>query len=206
MTQERFQRSLLRPFKGDPDTLIGSFRAIYGRPRPYRLPDGRQIASTREPVWERESRLLGHLTAPGTDANGEAFLQKWRLSLEEAQALSPLAALRESYERLLASHECCQPKVGCLVGNLAAEISGSSPACQEAMARVIASWREDFATYLRRGQSLREVRTDATAEALADFFWCAWEGSLLAMKIQGSTVPVRQCLAFLFNEVLPPRG
>ncbi len=137
---------------------------------------------------------------------GEAFLQKWRLSLEGASARSPLAALRESYEQLLASHECCQPKVGCLVGNLAAEISSSSPACQEAMARVIASWREGFTEYLRRGQGLGEVRTDVTAEALADFFWCAWEGSLLAMKIQGSTTPVQQCLTFLFNEVIPPRG
>ncbi len=137
---------------------------------------------------------------------GEAFLLKWGASLDEAKGPTPLAALRQSYEFLIEAHECCQPKVGCLVGNLAAEISGSSPACQAAMAAVIGAWRERFCQYLRQGQALGEVRDDVSAEALADFFWFAWEGSLLAMKIQGSTEPVRQCLAFLFNDVFPPRG
>lgn len=102
MTQERFQRSLLRPFKGDPDTLIGLFRVIYGRPRPYRLPDGRQIAPTREPVWEREGQLLVHLTAPGTDANGEAFLQKLILRR---------VSVAEYEEGQLADPERCETKL-----------------------------------------------------------------------------------------------
>lgn len=134
---------------------------------------------------------------------GEAFLLKWGASLGAADGGHPLAALRHSYEQLLDCHACCQPKVGCLVGNLAAEISGSSPACREAMVTVIAAWRKRFAEYLRRGQALGEVRVDVPAEALADFFWCAWEGSLLAMKIQGSTEPVRKCLEVLFETVLP---
>ena len=137
---------------------------------------------------------------------GEAFLLKWGESLEAADGGRPLGALRQSYEQLLEGHDCCQPKIGCLVGNLAAEISGSSPACREAMVTVIAAWRKRFAEYLHRGQALGEVRADVSPEALADFFWVAWEGSLLAMKIQGSTKPVRQCLAFLFNEVFPSRG
>jgi TetR/AcrR family transcriptional repressor of nem operon len=137
---------------------------------------------------------------------GEAFLRQWGADLEGAEGPSPLATLRQSYEFLIDAHEGCQPKVGCLLGNLAAEIGGSSPACQAALASVIAVWRDRFTGYLRRGQALGEVRTDVEAEALAAFFWCAWEGSLLAMKIQGSTEPVRQCLAFLFNDVFPPRG
>jgi len=137
---------------------------------------------------------------------GEAFLQKWGASLEAANHQGPLAALRHSYKQLLQGHECCQPKLGCLVGNLAAEISGSSPACREAMISVIAAWRERFTDYLRRGQALNQVRADLPAEALADFFWVAWEGSLLAMKIQGSTDPVRRSLDFLFTDVLTPKG
>lgn len=137
---------------------------------------------------------------------GEAFLQKWGASLMAAEHKGPLAALRQSYEGLLEGHECCQPKLGCLVGNLAAEISGSSPACREAMIAVIAAWRERFTQYLRQGQALHQVRADIPAEALADFFWVAWEGSLLAMKIQGRTEPVRRCLDFLFTDVLTPKG
>ena len=137
---------------------------------------------------------------------GEAFLEQWSASLNGAKDLSPLAALRHSYQCLIEGHECCQPKVGCLVGNLAAEISGSSPACQEAMVAVIGVWRSHFSEYLRKGQALGEVRNDVDAQVLTDFFWYAWEGSLLGMKIQGTTEPVRQCLAFLFNDVLPSRG
>lgn len=137
---------------------------------------------------------------------GEAFLQRWEALLQAAADRSPLAALRASYEQLVEGHECCQSKVGCLVGNLAAEISGSSPACREAMEAVIAIWRTRFAEYLRQGQACGEVRRDEDPAVLADFFWVAWEGSLLAMKIQGSTAPVRRSLAFLFNDVLAPRG
>ena len=46
--------------------------------------------------------------------------------------------------------------------------------------------RERFVTYLRRAQAEGEARTDLSAEEMADFFWNAWEGSLLRMKIENS--------------------
>jgi len=137
---------------------------------------------------------------------GEAFLQRWNARLASVPDPSPLAALRHSYDQLVVAHDCCQPRIGCLVGNLAAEISASSPACQQAMVAVIALWRARFSDYLRQGQELGEVRGDVSSEELADHFWFAWEGSLLAMKIHGSTEPVRRCLDFFFNDVFPPRG
>lgn len=59
-----YRRTLLNPFKGDPDTLVGSIAVAYGRPRPYLLPDGRQVAYTREPAWTDEGVPLAHLPLP----------------------------------------------------------------------------------------------------------------------------------------------
>ncbi len=70
MAQDPSTRTLLRPFKDDPDALVGSLTVAYGRPRPYLLPDGRQVAYTREPAWTREGTPLGHLPAPDSRPEG----------------------------------------------------------------------------------------------------------------------------------------
>lgn len=129
---------------------------------------------------------------------GEQAAARWADNLKSAPA-SPLGTLRHHYQTGIARYEQCSSKTGCLVGNLAAEISESSELCRDTLRTVMNASRERFVKYLRQAQELGEARTDLSAEEMADFFWNAWEGSLLRMKIENSTTPVRHCIDLMFE-------
>ena len=114
----------------------------------------------------------------------------------------PLAALRSSFEGILFYHEQSEVRTGCLIGNLAAEISASSDLCRQTMHQATLAWKDRVTALVRQGQAQGTIRGDVAPEALADFIWNAWEGALLHMKITGSTVPVRECIRLLFDVFL----
>jgi len=116
----------------------------------------------------------------------------------------PLAALKNSFEMILAYHENSEVRTGCLIGNLAAEISESSDLCRQEMCHAAVVWKDRVSDYIKQGQSLGTVRNDITAEALTEFVWNAWEGALLNMKLAESTAPVRECITLLFDFFLKP--
>lgn len=117
----------------------------------------------------------------------------------------PLAALKNSFEMILAHHEQSEVRTGCLIGNLAAEISESSDLCRQKMRHAAVVWKDRVSEYIRQGQSVATVRNDITAEALTEFVWNAWEGALLNMKLVESTAPVKECITLLFDFFLKPQ-
>ena len=93
---------------------------------------------------------------------------------------------------------------GCLVGNLAAELGGSMELPRQAMAEAMHGTRDALSSALSRAQQQGQIRTDLSAEDLADFLFNAWEGSLLRMKIEGSVEPLRSCVSFALDEFFQP--
>jgi TetR/AcrR family transcriptional repressor of nem operon len=129
---------------------------------------------------------------------GDQATQRWNENLLSAPQ-SPLATLRHHYETGIANYERSTTRSGCLIGNLAAEISESSELCRDTLRAVMDAPRARFASYLQQAQAAGEARTDLSAEEMADFFWNAWEGSLLRMKIENSAAPVRRCMELMFE-------
>lgn len=134
----------------------------------------------------------------------DGFAVTWSKYFAEGPQ-QPLAALRYTYERLISYHEQCEVKAGCLLGNFAAEMAESSEVCRITLQEVVSGWRKRFVSYLRKAQADGTVRTDLSAEQLADFFWNAWEGALLRMKIERSTAPVRACVNLMFDHFFLPQ-
>ncbi|MBU0944612.1 MAG: TetR/AcrR family transcriptional regulator [Proteobacteria bacterium] len=116
----------------------------------------------------------------------------------------PLAALRNSFEMILSHHEQSEVRTGCLVGNLAAEISEASDLCRQKMHHATITWKNRVAGYIRQGQRMGTIRDDIPSDGLTDFIWNAWEGALLNMKIVKSTAPVKECIRLLFDFFLKP--
>ncbi len=116
----------------------------------------------------------------------------------------PLAALRNSFQMIISHHEQCEVRTGCLIGNLAAEISEASDLCRQKMHQATKAWKNRVSDYIRQGQSQGTIRNDISANALTDFIWNAWEGALLNMKIVESTAPVKECVRLLFDFFLKP--
>jgi len=60
-------------------------------------------------------------------------------------------------------------KCGCLMGNLAAELSDHSKLISDRLSSIFAGWTRALATCIRDAQRAGEVRTDIEADALAAF-------------------------------------
>ncbi|MBI5908208.1 MAG: TetR family transcriptional regulator C-terminal domain-containing protein [Burkholderiales bacterium] len=116
----------------------------------------------------------------------------------------PLAAIRYAFAQMIAYHERAKSRAGCLVGNFAAEMAEASPLCRDEMAAAMKGWSERLTLLIRRAQIAGEVRKDISAAALAAFFWDAWEGALLRMKVVNSPAPLKQTVALMLDHLLTP--
>jgi TetR/AcrR family transcriptional repressor of nem operon len=127
---------------------------------------------------------------------------QWDICLKDAP-VDPLAALHHLFNKFIAHHEqaACP---GCLVGNFAAEVSENSEPCRAELAAVMGAWRERLAGLIRRAQEAGSVRTDLDALMLASFFWDAWEGALLRMKVEHSARPLREALSLMLDTFFKP--
>ncbi|MEO0458162.1 MAG: TetR family transcriptional regulator C-terminal domain-containing protein [Cyanobacteria bacterium P01_A01_bin.114] len=110
-----------------------------------------------------------------------------------------LAALKHFFEQETQRHQAI--RAGCLIGNLGAELGGSSEPCQQAMLEGLQSMKQQFLQTLKRGQIQSTIRDDIAAEVLADFLVNAYEGALLRMQVEQSVEPIRQ-LGTLLNGYL----
>lgn len=125
------------------------------------------------------------------------------LSVDKDNALAALGGFFEA----VAAHWQDEHGMGCLLGNLGAELGCSKGACRQAMLDGMDGMRQRFAAVLTRGQELGQVRTDVTAVELADLVLSAYEGALLRARIAGIAEPIRALShSFVNSLVASPRA
>ena len=96
-------------------------------------------------------------------------------------------------------YDCSESQKGCLLGNLAAEISAASDKCRNALAVAIKSFKEVLIERIIIGQANGEFTTAIAPERIADLIWNNWQGSLLELKVKKSIEPLQNNLQTLFN-------
>ncbi|NET35164.1 MAG: TetR family transcriptional regulator, partial [Cyanothece sp. SIO1E1] len=101
-----------------------------------------------------------------------------------------LTTLKNFFEQEIRRHQ--EVKAGCIMGNLGAELGGSSELCQQALLEGFQGMKQQFFHTLKRGQAQGTIRKDVSAEELADFLINAYEGALLRMQVEQSVAPIRQ--------------
>jgi len=129
----------------------------------------------------------------------------WTTLIAKGPDDDPLKMLRNAFESMIQSQDARRIKTGCLIGNLAGELAESSELCRVTLESVTVTWCDRVAYHLERAQVQGTVRRDIKAAELAQFCWDAWEGSLLRMKIENSTEPIRHCVSLLFDVFLKPQ-
>jgi TetR/AcrR family transcriptional repressor of nem operon len=134
----------------------------------------------------------------------KTHMAQWEILLEAEDNGDSYLALSTVFVQLAASYENADPKKGCLLGNLAGEISEASEECRVALQVAVGDFKKILEQRLLSGQQSGKVRADLSAERLADLVWDAWQGSLLRMKIEKSAEPVRNTLDILFDKMLIP--
>ncbi|MGZ8225984.1 MAG: TetR family transcriptional regulator C-terminal domain-containing protein [Methylococcaceae bacterium] len=120
-----------------------------------------------------------HLESPDTDA---------------------LTALQRYFNELITELEKNHFKGGCLLGNLMGEVGDTSDLCREALQTATHRYRDSLKAGLARAQREGAVRTDKSAEDMADLLVNTWQGALLRMKIEQSSQPLKQCCQDLLGD------
>ncbi len=122
----------------------------------------------------------------------EPFLVQLQAYLQNPQYDS-LDAIKAYFDELIDELERQQFKGGCLLGNLMGELGDTSDICRESLQRAVAAYRDLLKTGLTRAQMEGLIRSDLSAEKMADLLVNAWQGALLRMKIEKSVAPLKDC-------------
>lgn len=129
----------------------------------------------------------------------EPFIQQLSRHLSNRD-IDALTAIQRYFGELIVELEKADFKGGCLLGNLIGEIGDNSELCRESLQSAVRKYRNVLAAGLTEAQGQGRVRTDRTAESMADLLVNAWQGALLRMKIEQSTEPLKQCCRDLLED------
>jgi TetR/AcrR family transcriptional repressor of nem operon len=80
------------------------------------------------------------------------------------------------------------------------EIGDTSDMCQKSLQSAVNRYRDLLQAGLSSAQQQGTVRTDKSAEDMADLLVNAWQGALLRMKIEKSSAPLKQCCQDLLGD------
>jgi TetR/AcrR family transcriptional repressor of nem operon len=138
------------------------------------------------------------------DQYAEGLRKNWAEMISSAPP-GPLDAIRHVFGQLIAKHESDACWKGCLVGNFAAEMAEASELCRQRLGAAMKGWRSALAKMVGAAQEAGEVRQDMDAAVLAGLIWDVWEGAILRMKVEQSTIPLRQSTDLVLNHLLRPQ-
>ena len=128
------------------------------------------------------------------------YRERLKSILEDPQ-YSPLTRLRNYFEwkiEDMAAHRCND---GCLIGNLAQELSTQNETFRDRLNGVFAEWEQYFARCLQAAYQAGEIPSDRSEE-LAKFILSSWEGAILQAKVTKSVVPMQTFVRVLFERIL----
>ena len=135
----------------------------------------------------------------------EDFADKYQQKLKdilEDHRFSPLTRLRNLFELKIADMENCQCAEGCLIGNLAQELSAQNELFRDRLSQVFAEWEECFSQCLQAAYEAGEIADNSQIDNLAKFILSSWEGAILQAKVTKSLLPMETFVKILFEQVL----
>ncbi|MGB3639571.1 MAG: TetR family transcriptional regulator C-terminal domain-containing protein [Rivularia sp. (in: cyanobacteria)] len=129
------------------------------------------------------------------------YQDKLKQLVEDGQS-SPLTKLRNLFELKIAEMEARHCTDGCLIGNLAQELSAQNELFRVSLNQVFADWEEYFLKCLQAAREAGEISQDSNLDDLAQFILSGWEGAILQAKVTKSVLPMQTFVKVLFERVL----
>jgi TetR/AcrR family transcriptional repressor of nem operon len=125
-----------------------------------------------------------------------------RLDVLIQPGLPPRQRLRMYFEQVTTEIAELGFTCGCLIGNMAAELSDHSPVIAAQISAIFACWSRLVGDCIQEAQAAGEIKSDADPEVLAAFVLNAWEGAVLRARIEKGDRPLRQFVDTLFTVLL----
>lgn len=106
------------------------------------------------------------------------------------QEMSARARLESFHLRVKSTFGTMPGMAGCPLGNMTLELAGIDTDFQIKLDQGFRRLTECFAQVIEQGQDSGEFTRRQSAESLAEFIVCSWEGSILRMKSAQSLLPL----------------
>lgn len=119
--------------------------------------------------------------------------------------LSPLNRLKAMYQLWIDGVGETNINNGCLLGNLAQELSSQSPKIRTAVDKAFKRTKLYYTDCIRQAQELGEINDDQEPDVLAEFITNAWQGAILRAKASCSNEPLKAFQQLVFQKVLIPK-
>ena len=135
----------------------------------------------------------------------DSFAAKYHQKLQEIlqDKNSPyLKRLRNYFESGIANMKASKCNDGCLMGNLAQELSAQNESFRERLSQIFLDWENAFATCLRFAYEAGELSQDQDVLSLAQFILAGWQGATLQAKVSKSVIPMETFISILFDRIL----
>jgi TetR/AcrR family transcriptional regulator, transcriptional repressor for nem operon len=112
---------------------------------------------------------------------------------------SPLSRLRAHFAHAAERYETAHFKLGCLIGNLGAEISNANPALRQSLRAGLDQWSAAVAVVIRQAQAAGEIGARHDPDRLARVLVNCWEGATLRMKVDEDRRAIDDFFAVSFD-------
>ncbi len=93
-------------------------------------------------------------------------------------------------------------KGGCPIGNLSMEMADINESFRIKLNEAISGIKRHIAILLEKAKAEKEIEASADIDALSEFLFSSWEGTLLLMKVTKSATPQDAFFDMIFNKVL----
>ncbi len=123
-------------------------------------------------------------------------------NLLEDKRFSPLTRLHKYFMSGIEDMEACQYAEGCLIGNLAQELSTQKELFRDRLNRIFDDWEQYFVRCLKEACEAGEISNELDFVDLGRFILFSWEGAILRAKVTKSTLPMRTFVKVLFERIL----
>ncbi|MEM8673715.1 MAG: TetR family transcriptional regulator C-terminal domain-containing protein [Cyanobacteria bacterium P01_G01_bin.67] len=131
-----------------------------------------------------------------------ARYQKRIMDFLEDERYSPLTRLRNYFEAKITDMKTCKCTDGCLIGNLAQELSAQNELFRDRLNQIFHCWEKYFTHCLSAAVATGELEDSPHLDQLAKFILSSWEGAILQAKVAKSVVPMETFIKVLFERVL----
>jgi len=137
----------------------------------------------------------------------EALGRYWQrvlgsLHLLDDAATPAVTRLKRYFRHLAAVARKQQYQVGCMIGNMSAELADQSPQVRARLATALAAWSAAIESCVAQGQASGAIRGDIAARTIAAFLLNAWEGAVIRAKVDKTTEAFEAFEAFVFTSLM----
>jgi TetR/AcrR family transcriptional repressor of nem operon len=106
----------------------------------------------------------------------------------------PIAQIHVFLDRVLEAQRRRNCVGGCVMGNLACELSDVHEGFRQRLEQIFVQWRAQLTEAFSRGQSSGLVRGDCDPARAAQFLVAALEGAILMTKVSKDIVAMEKCV------------